>query len=167
MKNLVLIISIFAAGCFSTTKIQGQAITDTLQWLKINIEQKNNHYAGKPLSVLLDTLAKRNIYRGIWQYMSAIISDGAQAESSPGDTIYTASMKIYFGNQLFGVGKISQIHRENPSINTHLRWMYLKFTQKIPFPTSITLDQHFGDQFGSVESICRPYIVQSVTVGEY
>ena len=167
MKNLVLIISFFVAGCFSTTKVQGQAITDTLQWLKINIEQKDSYYVGKPLSVLLDTLAKRNIYRGIWQYMSAIISDGAQAESSPGDTIYTASMKIYFGNQLFGVGKISQIHRENASVNTHLRWMYLTFTQKIPFPSSIIFDRHFDDQFAPVESICRPYIVQSVTVGEY
>ena len=87
MKNLVLMISFFAAGCFSTTKIQGQAITDTLQWLKINVEQKDSHYAGKPLSALLDTLANRNIYRGIWQYIIAFKSDGFQAEARAGDTI--------------------------------------------------------------------------------
>ena len=166
MKKIILLISILVTGYINANNAQGQAITDTLQWLKTNIEQKSSYYTGKPLSVLLDTLNKRNIYPGLWQYVHAFKSDGAQAESIAGDTVYVASFTIYFGYQLFGRGTVDQVHRANPSINTHLKWMYLKFTQKIPLPSNIIFDSHFGDQFNAVQSICRPFIVKSVSVGE-
>lgn len=165
MKNLLVIISIGITGCLSITKVQGQAITDTLQWLKTNIEQKNNCYVGKPLSVLLDTLANRGIYQGKWQYNSPINSDGAPAETTAGDTVYTAHFKIYFGDQKFGV--IGQMHRDDPLVNTHLKWVYLTLTKQVPLPSIIVFDRYIGLQFGYVEAICRPYIVKSVTVGEY
>lgn len=167
MKNLIIILSIFVASSCIADKAQGQIITDTLQWLKTNIEQQNKYYVGKPLGVLLDTLRKRNIYPGIWQYTAPIKSDGTPAEARAGDTVYTANFMIYFGNLLFGKSKIPQIHRDNLLANTHLRWMYLEFTKLIPFPSNIIFDPNTGDQFGSVEGICRPFIVRSVIVGEY
>lgn len=166
MKNLIIISILVASSC-TANKVQGQVISDTLLWLKNNIEQQNSYYAGKPLSVLLDTLKNRGIYPGIWQYTPPIISDFAEADTRPGDTVYTARFKIFFGNLLFGMSKIPQIHRDNPLANTHLRWMYLEFTHKIPFPSSILFDVHIGNQFNPVEGICRPYIIQSVIVGEY
>ena len=155
-----------AAGYINATA-EGQAITDTLQWLKTNIEQKSSNYTGKPIGILLDTLAHRCIYKGICQYIAPITSDGAAAETKAGDTVYTSKFKIYFGNVLYRHGTVSQLHRENPSINTHLKWIYIKFTNQIPFPSRILSDRYLGNQFGPVEGICRPYIVKSVTVGEF
>jgi len=55
MKKIILIAVIILS--LHTVKAQNQpVVTDTLQWLKTNIEQRSSYFNGKPLSVLLDSL---------------------------------------------------------------------------------------------------------------
>lgn len=54
MKKLMIILGIMV---LLGIKLNAQSpVTDTLQWLKTNIEQRKNLFINKPLSVLLDSL---------------------------------------------------------------------------------------------------------------
>jgi hypothetical protein len=142
-------------------------VADTTAYLRDSIVGKKSCYIGKPLSVLLDSLRANRIYTSsTWETSNLIFSDDQPAHTLPMDTAWIQSFRIYFG-KLYGSGGAGYIHEDNPNINTHLRWIDLTFTQKIPIPFKITGDRNLAGLFGPVEPICRPYIVASIQVGEY
>jgi hypothetical protein len=165
MKNIILVLLVVTLSICSTNSYSQRLITttDTLGWLKTNIEQRSNLFVGNPLSVLLDSLY--NLHIGIGEYSRDIISDGQPEGTYPTDTVWTKVCTIYFGKYLDDI--VWRKHRDNPNVNTHIPYIYLEFTQKIPFPTKLFNDRNMGDLFGPVEALCRPYIVASIEVGEY
>ena len=168
MKKYKIIIIIMMLNCFAYIKADCQ-ITDTLQWLKSRIEQ-NSYYIGKPLGVLLDSIRLNGVYvnnNNNWEVSGLIFSDDQPAHTLPRDTAWTNNFSIYFG-KLFGINGAGHIHDlSSTDVNTHLIFIDLTFTQKIPFPTKLTADPDMCGLFGPVENICRPYIVASIKVGEY
>jgi len=165
-KLLIVIISVSLLSCKSSQTIAQTNGTniDTLQWLQTKIAQRANYFQGKPLSVLLDSLY--NLKYGIKQFTPPIISDDAPAHTRPGDTIRTRKLILYF-NDVFGGGYISQLHDVTPSINTHVPYLYIEFTNSIAFASVILDNLRPVWNWLPVEYICRPNIVYKVEVGEY
>jgi hypothetical protein len=168
MKNILVIIIITISLSCSDTKLYAQqpAPTDTLGWLKANIEANSSYYVGKPLSILLDTLNAHSLLSAIVDYMRPHISDGAAANTLPGDTVWTNRISIYF-QPIFDEGVKQQMHDVDWNVNTHVPVVRLTFTQRIPFLTSLAKNVHIGTLFGPVQGLCRPYIVASIKVGEW
>ena len=102
---------------------------------------------------MLSTLIQRIIYKLICQFNHTVISDNEPEGTRAGETIYTFGIKIHFGNQRFGMGKADQLHDDDPLLNTHLKWIYLIFTNQLPLPSNIIFDNPIGDQFDPIEGI--------------
>ena len=168
MKYISIIIVLIWLNCFCIKSFgqQQPAPTDTLGWLKTNIEAKSSYFVSKPLSVLLDTLNANSLLSAIVDYGRSHISDDAPAHTYPTDTVWTNGIAIYFG-AIFDGGIKVQMHEANWSVNTHIPYLSLTFTQKIPFLTSLAKDIHIGTLFGPVQGLCRPYIVASIKVDEW
>jgi len=169
MKNIIVIIILAISLSCSNIKVycQQPAPTDTLGWLKANIEANSSFYVGKPLGVLLDTLAMHGgLLSAIIDYDRDYVSDGQPANTHPTDTVWTNQFGVYFG-ALHDGGIKEQMRNKDWNVNTHIPYIWFTFTQKIPFLTSIANDVNIGTLFGPVQSLCRPYIVASIEVGEY
>ena len=168
MKSSLIILLVVITS-LDTTKVQGQplGITDTLQWLKINIEQHSSYYDGKQLSVLLDTLCAYGLADALLDYTSPLTSDNAPAWTRPGDIVWTNHFTIYMG-ELYGGGVKAQLHDANPNTNTHIPKIHLTFTKEIPFPSTMLDVRILGHRWTTeAANLCKTYIVESVSVGEY
>ncbi|HRN91581.1 MAG TPA: hypothetical protein PLE75_00215 [Ferruginibacter sp.] len=100
-------------------------VTDTLQWLRTNIEQRQHLFVNKPLKVMFDSLY--HLKNGILQY----ISPRAKGWSKP-DTIWQKKLVLYFGER-WGGGAVSQSHMSNPGINTHVPVIVVEFSWPVAF----------------------------------
>ena len=161
MKKIIIITLLVIIS--SSLKVQSQpVVTDTLQWLKTNIEQRSSYFHGKPMVVLLDSLY--GLKASLKDYTGAPPS----AISRP-DTVYMNHIIIYFDHIYSGA--ICSSHLDNPYLNTHVPYLYIKFKQLIPFIAR----WHFDNREGSGSITWNPslaayygvFIVDSVTVGEY
>jgi len=168
VKKIILIVAILLS--LNTAKAQNQpVITDTLQWLKTNIEQKSSYYSGKPLRVLLDSLYGLNIK------LQDYIPPNSQTLSFP-DTIYTDHLQIYLGEYYNGIkGHLHDsafwVHPGMDTLNTHIPYLYIKFSQQIPFLMKwFSYDpQGLGSSIWNtmLAEYYAPFVVGRVRIGEY
>src|SRR5690606_22584445 len=100
-------------------------ITDTLQWLRTNIEQREHLFIHQPLQVMLDSLYE--LKRGIIQYSPPY----PEVWSQP-DTIWGKRIALYFG-EIWGGSLISQLHDSMSGIHTHVPVIYVEFSWPVPF----------------------------------
>jgi len=168
VKKIILIAAILLG--LHTAKAQNQpVVTDTLQWLKTNIEQRSGYFSGKPLGILLDSLY------GLNAKLEDYISPISPTLSLP-DTIYTDHLQIYFGNYFNGPkghlhDSAFRVHPGMDTLNTHIPYLYIKFAQQIPFLANWYSYDPKG--LGSIHwnpllaAYYGPFVVSSVTVGEY
>ncbi|HML57049.1 MAG TPA: hypothetical protein PLE75_00210 [Ferruginibacter sp.] len=77
-------------------------ITDTLQWLRTNIEQRQHLFVNKPLKVMFDSLG--TLKQGILQYSPPL----SEMWGRP-DTIWCKDITLYFGKP-YGGGVISNTY---------------------------------------------------------
>jgi hypothetical protein len=159
MKKLLVTI-ILIVGINFSSKAQ---ITDTLQWLRTNIEQREHLFVHKPLQVLFDSLY--DLKRGILQYIPPITKNWSRP-----DTIWCKDITLYFGER-FGGGVVSQLHRSIPDINTHVPVIYVEFSWPVPFLRKwYSIDP---DGLGSInwnpqlEAFWGRYWIRSVRIEEF
>ncbi|HCF64413.1 MAG TPA: hypothetical protein DEU93_09905, partial [Chitinophagaceae bacterium] len=137
-------------------------VTDTLQWLRTNIEQHQHLFVNKPLKVMFDSLG--TLKQGILQYSPPL----SEMWGRP-DTIWCKDFALYFGER-FG-GAIFQLHAANPGINTHVPVIYIELSWPVPFLDKWYVEDRNG--LGStnwnrqLEAFWGQYIVSSIRIGEY
>lgn len=167
MKNKILIAVIFLL--YTQTNLRSQIITDTLQWLKTNIEQKSYLFTGKPLKVVFDSLG--NLKNALVDYDPPLMENGQFP-----DTTYNTVLKIYFTP---GSLKVNGAHWNSfvasslnkDTLNTHVPYLKIFFANPVPFVTAWFSNDK--ERLGSIRwnRYLRNYwgqgIVQSVVVGEY
>ena len=164
MKKLITII-LFSLSFVHSNAQNSPVITDTLQWLKTNIEQKNNYYHGKPLHLLLDSLY--GLKSSIKCYMAIMPKSLRNRDTSSG---YDNNITIYFAN-IYDKGNITLSHFNDINANTHVPQLKIYFTTDVPFKNYWLDTDRKG--LGSVmwnstlENFYSPYLVDSVSVGEY
>jgi hypothetical protein len=165
MSNIVIIISIIISTSCYSTKITAQnpPITDTLQWLKVNIEQKNSYFYNKPFSAILDTLQVYGLKNKLTEYLIPNISYDQPAHTLARDTIKTRILKIYL-EDFFNSPKLFS-HDTNPNINTHIKWIYMEFFEPIPYPNSVYVKR--STAWHTIENLVKNYTIYRVSVGEY
>lgn len=162
MKKLIIIIGFILTFVKSDAQYS-PVITDTLQWLKTNIEQKNSYYHGKPLHLLLDSLY------GLKSAIKCHMGIMPKSLRNP-DTGYDNNITIYFAN-IFDGGNITLSHFNDINANTHVPQLKIYFTTDVPFKNYWRDTDRKG--LGSVmwnsivENFYSPYLVDSVSVGEY
>ena len=168
MKKLIIILGIMV---LLGTKLNAQPpVTDTLQWLKTNIEQRKNLFINKPLSVLLDSL--KELKQGIVEYSGP----SWYAIGNLNDTIKVRSIKLYF-EKVIGSEKFWMHHdiffanKGVDTLNTHIKFIIIKFTQPVVFLRKWW--SYNSDNLGSnewlpiVERLYKNAIVKDVKVDEY
>ncbi len=168
MKRLLLILGIvLIAGI----KLNAQSpVTDTLQWLKINIEQKKNLFINQPLSTLLDSL--KELKQGIVEYSGP----GWYAINHLNDTIKVKGIELYF-EEVVGSEK-SAIHHNVffsnngvDTLNTHIKVINIDFVHPVLFLRDWW--SYDSDTLGSnawipiVEALYKDALVKDVKVEEY
>jgi len=166
MKKLMIILGITV---LLGTKLNAQPpVTDTLQWLKTNIEQRKNLFINKPLSVLLDSL--KELKQGIVEYEGP----GWYAIGNLNDTIKVKSITLFFAEladkeDLHYQHFFSNNMKDTP--NTYIKYIIIKFTQPVVFLRKWW--SYNSDNLGSNEwlpIVARLYknaIVKDVKVDEY
>ena len=168
MKKIVFILGIMI---LSGIKLNAQPpVTDTLQWLKTNIEQRKNLFINKPLSVLLDSL--KELKQGIVEYSGPSLYSIGHLN----DTIKVRSIELCF-EEVIGSEKFWMHHdiffanKGVDTLNTHIKFIIIKFTQPVVFLRKWW--SYNSDNLGSnewlpiVERLYKNAIVKDVKVDEY
>ncbi|MCC6181014.1 MAG: hypothetical protein IT237_04200 [Bacteroidia bacterium] len=168
MKKLMIILGIMV---LLGIKLNAQSpVTDTLQWLKTNIEQRKNLFINKPLSVLLDSL--KELKQGIVEYTGP----DWYAIGNLNDTIWTTRINLYF-EEMTGSAKEEMHHNVfysnnfKDTLNTHIKILRIKFTQPVIFLRKWW--SYNSDTLGSnewlpkVAALNKNAIVKDVKVYEY
>ena len=165
MKKIILI-SIMYLICY---KSESQPLTDTLQWLKANIENKSsNLFKGKKIGILLDSLKP---YKNCLKEYTRPVSymNGSKIQ------IVVNDFKIYF-DSLDGVRGFLY-HQDfyathgKDTLNTHIPWILIKLRT----PVLYKFAWYYSDPNGlgslywnsSLENLFKNAILESVSVGEY
>jgi hypothetical protein len=163
MKSKVFIIIIFTL-CIQAN-LKSQTPIDTLQWLKVNVEQKNYLFSGKPLNVLFDSLG--NLKNALADY------DPPMLTYPRPDTGFTTFIRLFFAP---GGLEVSGEHLDSffanlPEPNTHVPYIEITFASPVPFVT--TWFDNDKERLGSIRwnrylrNYWGQFIVDSVIVGEY
>ena len=168
MKKLIIIVGITV---LLGTKLNAQTpVTDTLQWLKTNIEQRKNLFINKPLSVLLDSL--NDLKQGIVEYLGP----EWYSVGNLNDTIWTKGINLYF-EEMIGSEKATMHHNiliannGKDTLNTHIKVLSIDFISPVIFLRKWW--SYNSDTLGSNEwlpIVARLYknaIVKDVKVDEY
>ena len=168
MKKLIIIVGITV---LLGTKLNAQTpVTDTLQWLKTNIEQRKNLFINKPLKVLLDSL--KELKQGIVEYSGP----SWYAIGNLNDTIKVRSIKLYF-EKVIGSEKFWMHHdiffanKGVDTLNTHIKILSIDFISPVIYLRRWR--SYNSDTLGSNEwlpIVARLYknaIVKDVKVYEY
>lgn len=178
MKIIIIIISVLFISNYC--QAQQPDITDTLQWLKTNIEQRNSFFSGKPFKTILDSLyglkaklVEYNVPQDIHQFSDEIRTGKAANK----DTLFVDELRIYLDSISDG-GVVDQLHEElwtnnfknnlHNTINTHVKFIRIVFSSSVPFLRS-WCDSPLGSRNWTLlsEGYFGSFIVQSVSVGEY
>jgi len=165
IKSVIIFLLFIAAS----NNLKGQIPMDTLQWLKINIEQKNYLFTGKPLKVVFDSLG--NLKNALADYTPPMMENGQIP-----DTIFRTFLRIYFapGSLEVNGAHSDAFHASWPApdtLNTHVPYLKITFSSPVPFVTA-WLDND-KDKLGSItwnrylRNYWGQFIVDSVIVGEY
>jgi hypothetical protein len=80
----------------------------------------------------LDTLSAIGFAGTITEYTRENISDDATYGSLPGETVLTDNIIVHIGKFLFT--KKGELWSSNPGLVVHAPALYVRFTEKIPFP---------------------------------
>src|SRR5690606_10422488 len=155
------IVATFMLGVLSSNA--QPSITDTLQWLRTNIEQREHLFVHKPLQVLLDSL--HELKNGIIQYSPPYPEKWSQP-----DTIWGKRISLYFG-EVWGGGEIDQLHRLNPGINTHIPVIVVEFSWPVPYLSKWMSEDPEGlgteDWNPQLEAFWSRYWINSVRIEEF
>lgn len=90
----MIFIIVFLTGLQHLSTAQSP-VTDTLQWLRTNIEQRQHLFVNKPLKVMFDSLS--TLRQGILQYSPPY----SEMWGRP-DTIWSNDVTLYFGEPYGG-----------------------------------------------------------------
>lgn len=161
IKSVIIFLLFIAAS----NNLKSQIPMDTLQWLKVNIEQKNYLFSGNPLNVLFDSLG--NLKNALADY------DPPMLTYPRPDTGFTTFIRLFFAP---GGLEVSEEHLDSffanlPEPNTHVPYIEITFASPVPFVT--TWFDNDKERLGSIRwnrylrNYWGQFIVQSVVVGEY
>lgn len=168
MKRLSVII-LFSSISLFTRANNEEPIIDTLQWLKVNVEQKKHLFINKPFSVMLDSL--KDLKSGIVEYMGP-----EWYTKGLNDTIWVKGIDLHF-EELIGSVK-DLMHREvffsnkfTDTLNTHIKIIKVDFAWPVPFLRKWwSYDRNgFGSNIwnAKVEGLYKDQWVSDVKVEEY
>lgn len=166
IKSVIIFLLFIAAS----NNLKSQIPMDTLQWLKVNIEQKNYLFTGKPLKVIFDSLG--NIKNALTDYNAPIMDDNGQFP----DTTYNTILRVYFTPGFLEVRgeHFDAFHASWPTpdtLNTHVPYLKITFASPVPFVTAWFSNDK--ERLGSMKwnrylrNYWGQFIVDSVIVGEY
>jgi hypothetical protein len=173
MKKIIIITTLMFFSINAKSQC-GLPTSDTLQWLKTHIEQKNSYFHNKPFKTLMDSLC--GMQKKMSSYFGPDIYDLRGRDSLVGDTIFTDNLTIGFGNWLMYDAYKKEDSAFWASKNSGLPYTYkmhipiinIKFINTVPIPLSIVNDRVQGLYWSrNLANKLRTYLIDSVTIDEF
>ena len=186
MKKIIIIVCLLITALKSTKAQTANIGSDTLQWLKTNIEQRSSSYfSGKSFKTILDSLyqLKAQIVEFDPPLNVSLACGGTKANAITGvDTVnhtylFVDSLTMYF-EAISDGGIVDQIQTElsinnlnnnqNNIVNTHVKYFTVVFQRTVRYPRYIANSEN-GTWLWTAfaEYYWGPNIIQRVSVGEY
>ena len=168
MKKIIIVILLTLV----LNNSKSQSLSDTLQWLKANIENKSAAlFSGKKVSVLMDSLKP---YKNCFKEYNRPVSymNGSKIQRTVND------IKIYFDSVMEGTNGKGAFHDSvffanhgKDTFNTHIPWILIKLRTPVlyKFAWYYSAPNGLGSLYwnNSLANLFRNAIVESVIVGEY
>jgi hypothetical protein len=182
MKKKIELTIIVALFTIQFANAQATVGSDTLYWLQTNIAvRSDSHFKGKRLKTLFDSLYQ--LKNCIKEYNPPLslkhVSGEISSDPRENDPVYlyVKTLTFYF-DEIGGGSLVNQIHRNNNFnnwknntnniVNTHVKFLKVTFKEDIKYPRFVAESPNGNSIFTPfAEYFWSPYVVESVSVGEY